>query len=98
MMRRGLDESDLTQLSRVNLEMEMRLKGMGYSTLWQIAFAEVNILAEEGRVSIRTAERMIGEAKSLLGMNEDKIPSRLVQDNSRKTSGRARKYGVLFEM
>jgi hypothetical protein len=71
MMRRDLDESDLTQLSRVNQEMERRLKEMGYNNLWQIAFADADGLADEGRVSIRVAERMIDEAKKLVGLAED---------------------------
>jgi hypothetical protein len=71
MMRRGIDESDLTQLSRVNQEMERRLKEIGYKNLWQIAFADVEKLADDGRVSIRVAERMIDEAKKLLGLDED---------------------------
>jgi hypothetical protein len=74
MMRRYPDERDLTQLSRVNQEMERRLKGMGYSTLWQIAFADVDELADEGRVSIRVAERMIDEAKKLVDLNVDEVP------------------------
>ena len=73
MMRRYLDERNLTQLSRVNQEMERRLKEMGYSTLWQIAFADVNELAEEGRVSIRVAKRMINEAKKLVGLDVDEV-------------------------
>jgi hypothetical protein len=77
MLRRELDESDLTQLSRVNQEMERRLKGMGYSTLWQIAFADVEELADEGRVSIRVAEKMIDEVKKLLGLDEDEGHGRL---------------------
>jgi hypothetical protein len=77
MMRRELDESDLTQLSRVNQEMEKRLKGMGYDTLWDIAFADVDVLAEDGQVSMRVAERMIDEAKKLLGLDEDESHGRL---------------------
>jgi hypothetical protein len=77
MMRRDLDESDLTQLSRVNQEMERRLKEIGYKNLWQIAFAEVEELADDGRVSIRVAERMIDEAKKLLGLDEDESHGRL---------------------
>ena len=77
MMRRELDESDLTQLSRVNQEMEKRLKGMGYHTLWDIAFADVDVLAEDGRVSMRVAERMIDEAKKLLVLDEDESHGRL---------------------
>ena len=74
MMRRYLDDRDLTQLSRVNQEMERRLKGMGYSTLWQIAFADADELADESRVSIRVAERMIDEAKKLVGLDDDEVP------------------------
>lgn len=77
MMRQDLDESDLTQLSRVNQEMERRLKEMGYSTLWQIAFADIEELADDGRVSIRVAERMIDEAKKLLALDEDEGHGRL---------------------
>jgi len=77
MMSRDLDESDLTQLSRVNQEMELRLKGIGYNTLWQIAFADIEELADDGRVSIRVAERMIDEAKKLLGLDEDESHGRL---------------------
>ena len=77
MMRRELDESDLTQLSRVNQEMERRLKEIGYKNLWQIAFADVEQLADDGRVSIRVAERMIDEAKKLLGLDEDESHGRL---------------------
>ena len=40
MMRRDLDERELTQLAWVNQELERRLKGMGYSPLWLIAFAD----------------------------------------------------------
>ena len=71
MMRRNVDERDLTQLSRVNQEMERRLKGRGYRDLWQIAFADVDELAADGRVSTRTAERMVNEARKLVGMDED---------------------------
>ena len=74
MMRRYLDDGDLTLLSRVNQEMERRLKGMGYSTLWQIAFADADKLADESRVSIRVAERMIDEAKKLVGLDDDEVP------------------------
>jgi hypothetical protein len=77
MLRRDLDESDLTQLSRVNQEMERKLKEMGYKNLWQIAFADVEELADEGRVSIRVAERMIDEANKLLGLDEDENHGRL---------------------
>jgi hypothetical protein len=70
MMRRVINESDLTQLSRVNQEMERRLKGMGYKNLWQIAFADVEELANEGRVSTYTAKRMIDEARKLVGLEE----------------------------
>ena len=65
-MKREIDVSDLTQLSRVNQEMERRLKEMGYDTLWDIAYADINQLAEDARVSIRTAERMKDEARKLL--------------------------------
>ena len=77
MMRRDLDERNLTQLSRVNQEMERKLKEMGYKNLWQIAFADLEELADDGRVSIRVAERMIDEAKKLLGLDEDKDQRRL---------------------
>jgi hypothetical protein len=77
MMRRDLDESELTLLSRVNQEMERRLKEIGYKNLWQIAFADVEELADDGRVSIRAAERMIDEAKKLLGLDEDEGHGRL---------------------
>ena len=77
MMRRDLDESDLTRLSRVNPEMKKRLKEKGYKSLWQIAFADVEELADDGRVSIRVAERMIDEAKKLLGLDEDESLGRL---------------------
>jgi hypothetical protein len=77
MMRRGIDESELTQLSRVNQEMELRLKGIGYKNLWQIAFADVEELADEGRVSTHTAERMIDQAKKLRGLDEDEGHGRL---------------------
>jgi hypothetical protein len=70
-MRRVLDESDLTQLSWVNHEMERRLKEIGYDTLWDIAYADIEELAEDARISIRTAERMVGEARKLLGLDED---------------------------
>lgn len=71
MMRRNVDENDLTQLSRVNQEMESRLKGRGYRDLWQIAFADVDELAEDGRVSTRVAERMVEEARKLVGVDAD---------------------------
>ena len=77
MMRRDLDERNLTQLSRVNQEMERKLKEMGYKNLWQVAFADLEELADDGRVSIRVAERMIDEAKKLLGLDEDKDQRRL---------------------
>lgn len=70
MMRRIINESDLTQLSRVNQEMERRLKSMGYKNLWQIAFADIKELANEGRVSTSTAKRMIGEARKMVGLEE----------------------------
>jgi hypothetical protein len=97
-MRRYLDEKNLTQLSRVNQEMERRLKEMGYSTLWQIAFADVEELADEGRVSIRVAERMIDEARKLVGLDEDEGPERLGEEILLKDSKRVRKHGVLPEM
>jgi uncharacterized membrane-anchored protein len=71
MMRRNVDAEDLTQLSRVNQEMERRLKDRGYRDLWQIALADVDELAADGRVSRRVAERMVEEARKLLGMDED---------------------------
>jgi hypothetical protein len=70
MMRRVINESDLTQLSRVNQEMERRLKDMGYKNLWQIAFADIEELADEGRVSTHTAKRMIDEARKMIGLEE----------------------------
>ena len=97
MMRRDLDESDLTRLSRVNQEMERRLKERGYDTLWDIAFADVDALADAGRVSIRVAERMVSEAGKLLGLDEDEDPGRLGEEIIKK-SKRARKHGVLPEM
>jgi hypothetical protein len=57
--------------------MERRLKEIGYKNLWQIAFADVEELADDGRVSIRAAERMIDEAKKLLGLDEDEGHGRL---------------------
>ena len=71
MMRRNVDAEDLTQLSRVNQEMERRLKDRGYRDLWQIVFADVDELAADGRVSRRVAERMVEEARKLLGMDAD---------------------------
>ncbi len=71
MMRRNVDERDLTQLSRVNQDMDRRLKERGYRDLWQIAFADIEELAEDGRVSTRVAERMINEARKLVGMDEE---------------------------
>lgn len=71
MMRRDVDASDLTQLSRVNQEMERRLKERGYRDLWQIAFADVAELAEDGRVGLRVAERMVEEARKLLGLEDE---------------------------
>ena len=71
MMRRNVDERDLTQLSRVNQEMERRLQERGYRDLWQIAFADVAELADDGRVSLRVAERMVEEAQKLLVLEEE---------------------------
>jgi hypothetical protein len=42
--------------------------------LWQIAFADADELADESRVSIRVAERMIDEAKKLVGLDDDEVP------------------------
>ena len=98
MMRRNADASDLTQLSRVNQEMERRLKEMGYNTLWQIAFANIEELAGEGRVSIRVAERMITEASKLVGLDEDESPERVGEETMQKEAKRLRKHGVLPEM
>ena len=97
MMRRDLDESDLTQLSRVNPEMEKRLKEKGYNTLWGIAYADMEELAEDARINIRVAERMIDEAGKLLGLDEDEDPGKLGEEIIKK-SKRARKHGVLPEM
>lgn len=71
MMRRNVDERDLTQLSRVNQEMERRLKERGYRDLWQIAFADIEELAEDGRVGLRVAERMVEEARERLGLKDE---------------------------
>jgi hypothetical protein len=69
--KREINVSDLTQLSRVNQEMERKLKGMGYNLLWDIAYANINQLAEDARISIRTAKRMIDEARNLVVSEED---------------------------
>lgn len=71
MAKREINVSDLTQLSRVNQEMERKLKGMGYNLLWDIAYANINQLAEDARISIRTAKRMIDEARNLVVSEED---------------------------
>ena len=97
MIRRDLDESNLTQLSRVNQEMENRLKEKGYDTLWDIAYADMEELAEDAGINIRVAERMIDEAGKLLGLDEDEDPGRLGEEIIKK-SKRARKHGVLQEM
>ena len=57
--------------------MERRLKEIGYKSLWQIAFADVEELADDGRVSIRVVERMIDEAKKLLGLDENESLGKL---------------------
>jgi len=51
--------------------MERKLKGMGYNLLWDIAYANINQLAEDARISIRTAKRMIDEARNLVVSEED---------------------------
>ena len=57
--------------------MERRLKEIGYKSLWQMAFADVEELADDGRVSIRVVERMIDKAAKLLGLDEDESLGRL---------------------
>ena len=98
MMRQDLDESDLTQLSRVNLQIVTRLKGRGYKNLWQIASADAEELADDGRVNIRVAERMIDDAKKLLTWDEDEGHGRLRQEIRHKVSRRDRKHGILSGM
>jgi len=61
-----MDVSDLTQLSSVHKKLEERLKGMGYHTIWDIAYADIDELAEGARVSTRIAKRMIDEARKLV--------------------------------
>jgi len=65
-VKRGVDVSDLKQLSRVGPEMERMLKIRGYDTLWDIAHADINQLPDDAMVSIRTTERMIDEVRKLL--------------------------------
>ena len=65
-----LYDSDLTLLPGVGETLAKELKEMGYDTLWEIAYADINDLAVDAKVSTSTAERMMAAAKKLLGEDE----------------------------
>ena len=65
-----LYDSDLTLLPGVGETLAKKLKEMGYDTLWEIAYADINDLAVDAKVSTSTAENMMAAAKKLLGHDE----------------------------
>ncbi len=62
----AIDVDDLTQLPDVDLKRERRLKRIGYDTLYEIAEASIQGLAQDARVTTKVAQNMITVAKLLL--------------------------------
>jgi len=67
----ALDEYDLTQLPGVDEELEKRLKEKGYITLWEVAFEDCDIFAVDAVTTKDAAEKIIANANTLLGLEED---------------------------
>jgi len=65
-----IDEGDLTQLPGVDMTLQRKLKSAGYDTLYEIAEATINELAEYAEVSKNAAKKMIEMANNLLGYEE----------------------------
>jgi predicted flap endonuclease-1-like 5' DNA nuclease len=63
----NIDENDLTQLPGIDTSLAKKLKREGYTSLWDIASAEVEDLVSIIRIPSKLAERMVVVANELLG-------------------------------
>ena len=61
-----IDDDDLTQLPGVDVSLAKKLKRIGYASLWDIAYAEVEYLVDVEGISQAIAKKMIVAAKELL--------------------------------
>ena len=66
----GLDVNDLTQIPGVDRSLAKKLKREGYSSLWDIAYAEAEYLVDIEEISIESANKMIIAANELLKFDE----------------------------
>lgn len=66
-------ESDLKQLIGVDDDLEKKLKGQGYVTLWEVAFEDYDVFAVAAGVTKNAAEKIISNANTLLGLEEDEV-------------------------
>jgi len=66
-----LDEFDLTQLPGVDMELQRKLNECEYDTLWEIALADVDELAEVGEIDVKAVKKMIATARKLLRFEEE---------------------------
>ena len=65
-----LDVNDLTQIPGVDRSLAKKLKREGYSSLWDIAYAEAEYLVDIEEISIESANKMIIAANKLLKFDE----------------------------
>jgi hypothetical protein len=63
-----VDERDLKQLPSVDDELEKKLKGQGYMTLWEVAFEDYDLFAVTAGITKDAAEKIIDAANELLGL------------------------------
>jgi predicted flap endonuclease-1-like 5' DNA nuclease len=61
-------ESDLKQLTGVDDELEKKLKGQGYATLWEVTFKDYDVFAVTAGVTKDAAEKIVNTANELLGL------------------------------
>ena len=67
----NVDERDLKQLPGVDDELEKKLKGQGYATLWEVAFEDYDVFVVTAGVTKDAAEKIIDAANDLLGLEEE---------------------------
>lgn len=63
---RVLDENDLTQLPGVDKLLAKKLNREGYTSLWDIAYADAEYLVDVEGISRTIAKKMIVAAKELI--------------------------------
>ena len=61
-----IDENDLTQLPGVDKLLAKKLNRMGYISIWDIAYAEIEYLVDIEGITIESANKMIIAANELL--------------------------------